>query len=128
MLNTAMIIIIAIIYNIFIHAMITILYKNLPYHEKQHNGIVFMIVAGIFGIIIAKMYLDKNEKYKNSNVSKGIAYGGILLIITGAISNWEKLDGGFKLLISGTALFLVIWLSYKYKGKMNTNKTVDHIK
>ena len=122
MLNTFMIIIIAIMFNIFIHAMITIFYKNYPYHERHHNGIVFMIVAGILGIIVAKMYLDKNDKYKNSNVSKGIAYGGILLIITGALSNWEKLDGGFKLLLSGAALFLVIWLSYKYNNRQKSKK------
>ncbi len=121
MLNIVIIIVIAIAFNIFIHAMVTILYKNLPYHERQHNGIVFMIVAGIFGIVVAKMYLDKNEKYRNSNVSKGIAYGSIVLIISGAMANWEKLDGGFKLLVSGAALFLVIWLSYKYKGKLKKN-------
>ena len=48
--------------------------------------------------------------------------GGILLIITGAIMNWKKLDEGFKLLISGVLFFLVIWLSFKYKKFKKTKK------
>ena len=62
-------------------------------------------------------------KYKNSIVSKGLYAGGIFLIITAIISNWDSVGDNFKIVLSGLILVIMIWIPYRSK----TKEPVDEI-
>nr|QBK88542.1 MAG: hypothetical protein LCMiAC01_02190 [Mimivirus LCMiAC01] len=128
MFDKSIYIFIAITYNLFAHAMASMLYKNIPYEEKHHNTIMFLVVAGIVAIVIAKIHLKKDNKDKDkdkddkkeksvAHISKGLTVGGILLLITAAFANWENLTDSFKLIVSGACLLFFIWVSYKIKNR-----------
>lgn len=106
---------IAIMYNLFVHSTASVMYRDYPYIEKHSNTILFIVIAGIIGIAISKLLLNDNKKYKNSVLSKGMFYGGVLLIATAIIANWEDATDEMKIGSVGCGLFFLIWLSYKTK-------------
>lgn len=115
-------ILIAIFYNIFIHHLASMVYKDLPFEEKFRKTTVFLFLAGILAIIISKCFLDENKKYSNSLVSKGLSLGGFILIATVIFVNWEHMTDIFRLALSGFFFFGIIWLAYYYPY-LNDDKT-----
>jgi len=114
---------IAILYNLFIHLLTSKLYKNALYDEKHSNSVVFLVISGIVGIVISKIFMQHYKKYKNNIVSKGLYAGGIFLIITAIISNWDSVGDNFKIVLSGLILVIMIWIPYRSK----TKEPVDEI-
>jgi Ca2+/Na+ antiporter len=105
---------IAIIYNLFVHNLASMSYKDLQYEDKQDKTIVMLIIFGIIGIAFSKLVIDKNNKYKNSIVSQGLYFGGILLILTAIFTNWQSLTEELKLLLISVVFGLIVWYSYNY--------------
>lgn len=105
---------IAILYNIFIHYLANMMYKDLPYEEKFKKSNVFLLIAGILGIILSILVLKKNKKYKDSIISIGLGIGGSLLIIISIVSNWENISNAIKIWTSGLCLIGLIWVANKY--------------
>lgn len=112
--GTALCVAIAIIYNIFIHHLTSLLYRNHPFKDKFSNTLTTLFVAGVAGVVIGKVFLEDQEKYKNSPVSRGLYAGGILLIITSLFVNWENMGEELRLIMMGLVLGALIWFSYKY--------------
>ncbi|QKF94186.1 hypothetical protein QKU48_gp0728 [Fadolivirus algeromassiliense] len=113
---------IAIMYNLFVHNLASLSYKDLQYEEKHQNTIVMVILFGGIGILISKIMNDKHKKYKNSFVSKGLYYGGILLLTTALFANWETIAEEMKLLFFAGGLGLLIWYGYRREN------TIDIVK
>lgn len=123
---------IAFVYNLFIHNLASISYKNLQYNEKHECTIVMLVIFGVLGVVISKFVIESNKKYKNSVVSNGLKYGGILLLITAMFANWDNIAGEMKLLMMGGILGYLIWYSYKrddteesYNDENNVNDVND---
>lgn len=110
---------IAIMYNLFVHTLASISYKDSQYDEKHQNTIVMLILFGGIGILVSKIMDDKNKKYKNSFVSKGLYYGGILLILTALFANWESIVEEMKLFIVGGVFGCLIWYGYQRETSIN---------
>lgn len=120
--DTILYISIGIIYNLFVHNLASLSYKDLQYEEKHQNTIVMIILFGGIGILVSKIMNDKYKKYKNSFVSKGLYYGGIILIFTALFANWETIAEEMKLLFFAGALALLVWYGYKREN------TIDKVK
>lgn len=65
---------------------------------------------------------DKHKKYKNSFVSKGLYYGGLLLLLTALFANWEAIAEETKLLFFAGILALLIWYGYKRENNIDKVK------
>ena len=116
---------IAIMYNFFVHTLASISYKDLQYEEKHQNTVVMLVLFGGIGILISKIIDDKNKKYKNSFVSKGLYYGGILLILTSLFANWESIAEESKLFVVAGALGCLIWYGYHRETTIEKKKEED---
>jgi basic membrane lipoprotein Med (substrate-binding protein (PBP1-ABC) superfamily) len=119
--DTALIISIAIMYNLTVHSIAAASYKNEQYQQKMINTSVFLILFGGIGILIAKILKEKNKEFEDSSVSKGLYYGGILLILTSIFANWENIAEELKLLAIAGILGGLIWFGYK-KDKTKIQK------
>lgn len=120
--DTILYISIAIMYNLFVHNLASLSYKDLQYEEKHQNTIVMIILFGGIGILISKIMNDKYKKYKNSFVSKGLYYGGIILLFTALFANWETIAEEMKLLFFAGALALLVWYGYKRENGIDKVK------
>lgn len=123
-LNLIMYASIATMYNIFVHHMTSIMYKDLAYQERHNKTSILLLLSGIGAIVIAKMIMDETKKYNNSIVSYGLFLGGIILIITTILANWQDMTDKIKLISSGMVLLGLIWYAYKYQNR-EENKKID---
>lgn len=119
--DTALIISIALMYNLTIHSIAAASYKDLPFAEKNTNSSVLLILFGGIGILVAKILKEKNKELEDSSVGKGLYYGGILLILTSIFANWENIAEELKLLAVAGILGGLIWYGYK-KDKTKIQK------
>ena len=105
---------IAIVYNLFVHNFASSSYKNCQYDEKHQNTIIMIVLFGAIGIIVAKM-MEKNNKNKKkqSNIAKGLYYGGILLLLTALIANWDSVVEETRMFIAAGVLGCLIWYGYQ---------------
>lgn len=115
-IDTASFLTIAILYNIFIHQIVTSVYKTYSYEEKFDYGIAFIFLAGFVGIIMSKILLKENEEYKTSITSMGLLTGGIMLVITSVLINWENISDDIRLLIV-SIIFLGLFYYFYNKKK-----------
>lgn len=112
---------IAIVYNLFVHNLASISFKDEQFEEKQHNTTIMLIIFGIFAIVASKLIFE--DYFQSQIISTGFFYGGILLIITAIFANWNNITTQFKLIIVGIALGLLIW--YSYKKETSSKQTPD---
>ena len=85
--------------------------KTVALNKLDTNKFIFLIVIGIFGIIIASMIQTKATKV-------GIGIGGIITIIYALLMYWSHINEKIKVVITGLGLVLLIYLSIKlYKTK-----------
>lgn len=116
---------IAIMYNLFVHNLASISYKDLQYEEKHQNTVVMLVLFGGIAILVSKIMDDKNKKFKNSFVSKGLYYGGILLLITAIFANWESIAEEMKLFVVAAILGWLIWYSHRREVNIIKKKEED---
>lgn len=109
---------IAIVYNLFVHNFASSSYKDYQYEEKHQNTIIMIVLFGAIGIIVAKIMEknlknNKNNKRKTSNISNGLYYGGIFLLLTALIANWDSVVEETKMFIAAGVLGCLIWYGYQ---------------
>lgn len=106
---------IAIVYNLFVHNFASSSYKDCQYEEKHQNTIIMIVLFGAIGIIVAKIMEKnlKNNKKKTSNIANGLYYGGILLLLTALIANWDSVVEETKMFIAAGILGCLIWYGYQ---------------
>lgn len=109
--------VISIAYNFFIHHLSTIIYRDMPFEEKYYKNITFLFIAGLTSIVLAKILFQKRI------LKNGITLGGIILILTSLVGNWENINDEIKLVISGASL-LIILIYFNRKDKENKEKVV----
>lgn len=110
---------IAILYNLFIHHLVSIMFKDLDYETKINRGKIFLLIAGIAGTVIAKLVLKPTKDNKDSVVSKGFYYGGLILVITPLFLSWSTTTDDIKLIIVGLSLGGLVWYSNKVLKERN---------
>ncbi len=101
---------IAILYNLFVHHMSSIMFKDYAYEEKINKSVIFILIAGIMGVVMSNLLFDSKS---TSVISSGLWLGGILLIITSIFVNWQTLSDDIKLLMIGATLVALIYYSKK---------------
>lgn len=104
---------VALLYNLLIHNIASLTYKDLPYNEKVANITIMLILFGGIGILLSKLINERNKELKDSFVSKGLFWGGVLLIITAIFANWNKINEEVKLLSIAGLFGGLIWYGYK---------------
>lgn len=127
-LNAGIYISVAVMYNIFVHHLTSTLYKNLEYKDKYTKTSILLVVAGIAGIVISKFMNDKKNKYRNPVVGSGLFLGGIFLILTTILANWDVMGDHIKLMGSGGILLAIVWYSYKSESTNGKNKKISKSK
>lgn len=111
---------IALVYNLFVHHLTSMMFKNNEYYEKINKSITFILVSGVFAVVMSKLiYTSKNKKHKPSVVSNGLWLGGLLLITTSIFINWQSVSDDLKLLMVGATLFGLIWYSRETLEKID---------
>jgi hypothetical protein len=116
-LDLCVYIIIALCYNLFVHQVTSMLYKNYTYEEKYNKSITFIFIAGILGIVIAKLMVTKYV------VNMGLTLGGGLLILTSIIVNWDNMTDDLKLCMSAVGFGAILWYFNNYYDNTNTQNT-----
>jgi len=107
---------IAILYNLFVHHMASIMFKDASYEDKINKSIIFILIAGVIAVIMSNLLFEPTKKTKSgrsstSVISSGLWLGGILLIITSIFVNWQTLSDDIKLLMIGVTLLALIYYS-----------------
>ncbi len=113
---------IALMYNIIVHNIASVAYKDQQYEEKHTNTIIMLILFGGIGIIISKLLTTKFPSYDNVYLNYGLYYGGILLILTAVFSNWNKITEEMKFIVLGLLFGVLIWFGYKKDSKEKKEK------
>jgi len=108
---------IAFLYNILVHNIASFLYKDQQYDEKNKSVTTFIIIAGIFAIVISKLIEDKDNKH--ILVVKGMMIGGILLLITVLLVNWENITEEIKIIMMMGIFGYILWIAFNKKNKLN---------
>lgn len=124
-LDVTLYISIAILYNLFVHNLASISYKDLQYNEKHQNTIVMLILFGAIAIIVSKIIEKNNKKKKQGYVSRGLFYGGILLILTALFANWDAIISELRLFMLAGALILIIWYGHNREKKQLKKEEED---
>jgi|SRR3989304_8159794 len=114
LLDNGIILLIAAFYNLLVHHLGSMMYNDLLFEDKVQKTIVFLLIAGIAGLVFGFIILKPGQSYKDSVVSKGLGLGGIILIITSFLGNWENMTDQGKLLISSLLFVGLIIFSHKY--------------
>lgn len=117
---------IALMYNLLIHNLASISYKDLQYDEKHQNTIIMLILFGGIGMLVSKIMMEKRfTKYKNNYVSKGLYYGGILLILTALFASWDSIAEEMKLFMVAGLFGILIWYGYQREEKIEKVKAEE---
>lgn len=110
---------IAICYNLFIHHIVNIMYKDLPFDEKFDKSISFIFIAGILAIVFSK--LIQKDSFTESVLCMGFFIGGLLLIITALWVNWDNLSDEMRMILSISVFGTILWYAYKYDKSRSQN-------
>ena len=116
---------IALMYNLFVHNLASITYKDLQYEEKNINTIIMIILFGGFGILIAKLLHEKYKQYDNPYLTNGLFYGGVLLIITSLFANWDQIAQEMRFILITAIFGVLIWYGYKRNTSIVEKKEED---
>lgn len=116
-------IVIAICYNLFIHHVTNVMYKDLPFDEKFDKSVIFLFVAGIFAIVVSK--LIQKDSFSESVLCMGFFVGGILLILTSMWVNWDHMNDDMRIIISIIIFSGILWYAYKYDSTRGQKSLQD---
>lgn len=106
--KVALIIPIAVLYNMFFHKLPNIIFKDLPYSEKYNKTISLLLISGITAIVLNRLSIPENNEIRN-----GIGIGGLMLLFSALTNNWKNMQDMVKLSLI-IILFIFITLhSYR---------------
>lgn len=112
-------------YNVLVHNIASLSYKDYQYKEKHTNSLIMLILFGGIGILISKIINERNKDLKNSYVSTGLYWGGILLLLTAIIASWDDLAEEIKLIGIAGIFGLLIWYGYSRDTKNIKKKEAE---
>lgn len=105
-------VLIAFFYNIFVHFLVSIMYKDTAFNDKNIKSVQMLFLFGVAGIILGRYVI------KNYIVKRGLLYGGTALLITAVFANWHNLLEESKLVILGFIFVSLVWFAYvKTQGR-----------
>lgn len=110
-------IVIAVAYNIVIHQLVQCVFKSYSYEDRMNYGIATIFIAGLVGIVLSKIILSENESIYNSIISMGLLIGGIFLVATTIIVNWDNITDDIKLFVTLACFGGLLYYSYKKQKK-----------
>lgn len=113
---------IAIMFNLFVHNLASMTYRDLQYDEKNYNTIIMIILFGGFGILIAKLLHEKYKQYDNPYVTNGLFYGGIILIFTSLFANWDMIAQEMRFILVTAIFSVLVWYGYKRNTAIEEKK------
>lgn len=102
---------VAIMYNMFFHKLANVTGKNLDFDERKKKAINVLFMAGIAGVVIGYILIQGDFKYKSDMIGLGLQLGGIFLIASSVINNWDEMNDNLKLVLIGGGL---VGLCYYY--------------
>lgn len=102
----------AIGFNIFVHALGGVLFKDYQFNKKIQYTNLLLFIFGVLGIVIANLLDD-------DIIKNGLFYGGILLIMTVVIGNWDTIGNEGRLFISSSLMGMLIWYIYTRDAKID---------
>lgn len=103
--------VIALLYNLFVHNLASVSYKDQQYNEKHTNTIMMLIIFGCLGLLVGKLIGDVNKFASN-----GLFYGGLLLLLTVLLTSWETISDEIRLGLLMGIIFCVVFYAHKYKS------------
>ena len=116
--NTAITLIISIMYCVFFERVAEMLFKHQPMCTRNSNRFVCTFVIGIIGIGLSRYFAKKNTALKY-----GFLLGGILLASKMTISYWTQMNQELQVAIIGFGFAVTIWYAYHHKDSLiNKNK------
>ena len=107
-----------ILYNMFFHKFADFYYKDLSYDNRYKSTVLMLLIAGILGAVIGKIYIEKNFEKKISN---GIILGGFLLVGSALLNNWAHMSEITKIVLIVLTMGYVIYYSSD-KHKITSHK------
>lgn len=110
---------IAIMYNLLVHSIASAGFKDMQYSEKQQNTIIMMVIFGAIGVLVSK-YLEKKNKIQ-TNISKGLLYGGILLVIMAIMINWSDIASELRMFVIVLIFGIIVWYDYYRNNNLTNN-------
>tara|TARA_S200000501_G_C20635196_1_gene660741 strand:+ start:142 stop:531 length:390 start_codon:yes stop_codon:yes gene_type:complete len=114
-------ILIGLLYNYLIYLGTETAYSNLDYTNKENKKFVTLIIFAILAISLSYIVNDKRHKYYNKTVSKGIYFGGILMVLISITSHWYDMSKTIKTFIIAILFYILIKYSYS-KNKVKKKK------
>lgn len=110
-----------IIYTIFFQKLGDVIFPNLSYTDKYQKYLIFLLVAGLVGIILAQTIFTYNKTFKNQIIKHGLIIGGIILLLYPTLTYWNKMTDETKLLVIGIIFGCLLWYCY-YNNKSDKSK------
>lgn len=88
-------------------------YQKFNDAEKSYNRNFFIItnLIGIIAIIVASLFIGM------INISAGVSFAGLFLIIWGFIRGWNSIGNGTKFVVAIIIAVLIIWLGIRLNKK-----------
>lgn len=103
---------IGIMYNLIISKSGHLLTENSVYKDKIQNNLIIEILGGVVAFAIAFLIFG-NKKYENKTAKYGLIFGGIILLFSSIICNWDIIEDATKLFSMIGVMCLMILYSYK---------------
>jgi len=108
-------------YNLFVHTLSGLLYKNMQFDAKKENTTILLIFFGLMGIVSYKI-LDATYGSSMSTLANGLYYGGILLLLTVLIDNWQIMNEESHFIIISVCFGFLVWYAYNYQNQNQIQK------
>ena len=104
----AIILPIAILYNMFFHKLPNIIFQDLQYSEKYNKTISLLLVSGIAAVVLNRLSIPENYR-----IRAGIGLGGLMLIFSALTNNWKNMQDMVKLSLIIIIFIFITLQSYK---------------
>ena len=88
-------------------------YKRFNEDQKVYNRNLFLItnILGVLAIVIASFFVAM------TNISAGVSFAGLALIIYGFARGWQSIGNGTKFAVAIIIAVLIIWLGVRFNKK-----------
>lgn len=104
---------VAVSYNMMSHCIVSGVTKDLSYDNKISKTVIAIVVAGVLAIVIAKKIEDKEGDRDKQVLSRGLWYGGLLLVITPVVAQWTGVTFDMQMVTLVLLLGGIVWASGK---------------
>ena len=97
-------------YNIVVHNIVASSIKDVAYEDKINRSVIYLLVAGVFATVVSnKIKKSKDHSNKGLILSKGLWYGGLLLLISPLFVVWTGINNDLKQILMMLSLGIIVW-------------------